>query len=127
MALQHALCEADALEQRRPCTRTSATTSNFYLHTLKKCLEPWARGGTETPSKPFANHNALGQLTNHNTFSFSEGGPSSNPELIEPFVPDWGERYCNNVIYRDVTRSRSRERDDILAKYFAMFTLELHN
>ncbi len=31
-------------------------------------------------SKLFANHNALGQLTNHNTFSFSEGGPSSNPE-----------------------------------------------
>ncbi len=28
--------EADALEQRRPCTRTSATTSNFYSHTLKK-------------------------------------------------------------------------------------------
>ncbi len=33
--------------------------------------------------KLFANHNALGQLTNHNTFSFSEGGASSNPELIE--------------------------------------------
>ncbi len=33
---QHALYEADALEQRRPCTRTSATTSNFYSHTLKK-------------------------------------------------------------------------------------------
>ncbi len=42
------------------------------------------RGNTETPSKLFANHNALGQLTNHNTFSFSEGGPKSNPELIEP-------------------------------------------
>ncbi len=27
---------ARALEQRRPCTRTSATTSNFYSHTLKK-------------------------------------------------------------------------------------------
>ncbi len=50
-------------------------------------------------SKLFANHNALGQLTNHNTFCFSEGGPSSNPELIEPFVPGWGERYCNNVNY----------------------------
>ncbi len=57
------------------------------------------RGSTETPSKLFANHNALGQLTNHNTFRFSEGGPSSNPELIEPFVPGWGERYCNNVNY----------------------------
>ncbi len=56
-------------------------------------------GSTETPSKLFANHNALGQLTNHNTFSFSEGGPSSNPEIIEPFVPGWGERYCNNVNY----------------------------
>ncbi len=55
--------------------------------------------GTETPFKLFANHNALGQLTNHNTFSFSEGGPSSNPELIELFVPGWGERYCNNVNY----------------------------
>ncbi len=32
-----------------------------------------ARGGaSETPSKLFTNHNALGQLTNHNTFSFSE-------------------------------------------------------
>ncbi len=27
---------ADALEQRRPCTRTSATMSNFYSHILKK-------------------------------------------------------------------------------------------
>ncbi len=27
---------ADALEQLRPCTRTSATTSNFYSHILKK-------------------------------------------------------------------------------------------
>uniref|UniRef100_A0A673GRM6 Uncharacterized protein n=1 Tax=Sinocyclocheilus rhinocerous TaxID=307959 RepID=A0A673GRM6_9TELE len=41
------------------------------------------RGSTETPSKLFVNHNALGQLTNHNTFCFSEGGPSSKPELIE--------------------------------------------
>ncbi len=40
---------------------------------------------SKTLSKLFANHNALGQLTNHNTFRFSEGGPSSNPELIEPF------------------------------------------
>ncbi len=54
---------------------------------------------SKTPSKLFANHNALGQLTNHNTFRFSEGGPSSNPELIEPFVWGWGERYCNNVNY----------------------------
>ncbi len=32
----------DALEQRRPCTRTSATMSNFYSHTLKngRSLEP---------------------------------------------------------------------------------------
>ncbi len=50
-------------------------------------------------SKQFANHNALGKVTNHNTFYFSEGGPSSNPELIEPFVSGWGERYCNNVNY----------------------------
>ncbi len=56
-------------------------------------------GNTETQSKLFSNHNALGQLTNHNTFSFSEGGPSLNPELIEPFVSGWGERYCNNVNY----------------------------
>ncbi len=49
--------------------------------------------------KLFANHNALGQLTNHNTFCFLEGGPSSNPELIESFVSGWGERYCNNVNY----------------------------
>ncbi len=54
---------------------------------------------SKTPSKLFANHNALGQLTNHNTFRFSEGGPSSNPELIEQFVWGWGERYCNNVNY----------------------------
>ncbi len=38
-------------------------------------------------------------FTNHNTFSFSEGGPISNPELIEPFVSGCGERYCNNVNY----------------------------
>ncbi len=54
---------------------------------------------SKTPSKLLANHNALGQLTNHNTFRFSEGGPSSNPELIEWFVSGWGERYCNNVNY----------------------------
>ncbi len=38
-----------------------------------------------------ANHNALGQLTNHNKLNFSEGGPSSNPELIKSFVSGWGE------------------------------------
>ncbi len=63
------------------------------------CCFSKGRGSTETPSKLFANPNALGQLTNHNTFHFSEGGPSSNPEIIEPFVPGWGERYCNNVNY----------------------------
>ncbi len=58
------------------------------------------RGSTETPSKLGANHNALGQLTNpQHILFFSEGGPSSNPELIEPFVSGWGERYCNNVNY----------------------------
>ncbi len=36
------------------------------------------RGSTEMPSKPFANHNAPKQLTNYNTFRFSEGRPSSN-------------------------------------------------
>ncbi len=60
------------------------------------CCFGKGRGNTETPSMLFANHNALGQLTNHNTFCFSEGGPSSNPELIEP---GWGERYSNNVNY----------------------------
>ncbi len=64
-----------------------------FIHSFK------GRGSTETPSKLFANHNALGQLTNHNTLCFSEGRPSSNPELIEPFVPGWGEKYCNNVNY----------------------------
>ncbi len=63
------------------------------------CCFGKGRGSTETPSKLCANHNALGQLTNHNTFCFSEGGPSSNPELIESFVWGWGERYCNNVTY----------------------------
>ncbi len=48
-----------------------------------------ARGGAIL--KHPSNHNTLGQLTNHNTFRFSE--------LIEPFVPGWGERYCNNVNY----------------------------
>ncbi len=74
-----------------------------YQHFLLKPNIFW--GGTWCKkfenhwSKLFANHNALGQLTNHNTFRFSEGGPSSNPELIEPFVWGWGERYCNNVNY----------------------------
>ncbi len=63
------------------------------------CCFGKGRGNTETPSKLFTNHNALGQLTNHNTFRFSEGGPSSNPELIESFVSGWGERYCNDVNY----------------------------
>ncbi len=35
------------------------------------CCFRKGRGNTETPYKLFANHNALGQLTNHNTFSFS--------------------------------------------------------
>ncbi len=65
----------------------------------RTCCFGKGRGSTETPSKLFANHNALGQLTNHNTFSFLEGGPSSNPELIELFVSGWGERYCNNGNY----------------------------
>ncbi len=52
---------------------------------------------TEMPSKLFANHNALGKITYHNTFSFSEGGSSSNLELIESFVSGWGECYYNNV------------------------------
>ncbi len=56
-------------------------------------------GNTETPFKRFTNHNALGQLTNHNTFRFSESGRSSNPELIGTCVPGCGERYCNNVNY----------------------------
>ncbi len=51
------------------------------------------------PSQLFTNHNALGQLTNHNTFSFLESGSSSNRELIKSFVSGWGERYCNNVNY----------------------------
>ncbi len=64
------------------------------------CCFGKGRGSAETPSKLFANHNALGQLTNHHTFRvFSEGGPSSNPELIEPFEPGWEERYCNNFNY----------------------------
>ncbi len=50
---------------------------------LTTCCFGKGRGSTETQYKLFANHNALGQLTNHNTFRFSEGGPSSNPELIE--------------------------------------------
>ncbi len=65
----------------------------------RTCCFGKGRGSTETPSKLFTNHNALGQLTNHNTVRFSEGGPSSNPELFEPFVLGWGERYCNNVNY----------------------------
>ncbi len=62
------------------------------------CCFGKGRGSTETPSKLFANHNTLGQLTNHN-ISFFGRRPSSNPELIEPFVPGWWERYCNNVNY----------------------------
>ncbi len=58
-----------------------------------------ARGGAVALSKLFANHNALEQLTNHKTFCFSKGGPSSNPELIESFVSGWGERYFNHVNY----------------------------
>ncbi len=71
----------------------------YSLCELIACCFGKGRGNTETQSKLFANHNALGQLTNHNTFRFSVGGTSSNPELIEPFVPGWGERYCNYVNY----------------------------
>ncbi len=69
---------------------------NWYSNIDK--LAVLARGGAILKqSKLFANHNTLGQLTNHNTFRFSECRPSSNPELIESFVSGWGERYCNNV------------------------------
>ncbi len=64
---------------------------------LTKCC--FGKGRGITPSKLFTNQNAVGQLTNPNTFRYSEGGPSSNPELMESFVPGWGERYCNNVNY----------------------------
>ncbi len=33
------------------------------------------------------------------TTHFFYGRHSSNPELIEPFVSGWGERYCKNVHY----------------------------
>ncbi len=66
---------------------------------IRTCCFGKGWGNTETPSKLFANHNALGQLTNHDTFRFSGGEPSSNSELMEPFVSGWGERYCNNVNY----------------------------
>ncbi len=71
-------------------------SSSFWWGT---CCFGKGWGSTKTLSKLFANHNALGQLNNHNTFHFSEGGPSSNPELIESFVLGWGERNCNNVNY----------------------------
>ncbi len=71
--------------------------SEFIWQYWWTCCFSKGWGNTETLSKLFANHNTLGQLTNHNTFRFSEGGPSSNPELIESFVSVWGERYYNNV------------------------------
>ncbi len=43
----HVISEIFLLQQRRPCTHTSVTKSNFYSHTLKKwshfgrSLEPW--------------------------------------------------------------------------------------
>ncbi len=37
------LYEADALERHRPCTCTSATTSNFYLCTQKKMVAKWSQ------------------------------------------------------------------------------------
>ncbi len=70
---------------------------NWYSSIDELAVFGKGRGNTETPSKLFANQSALGQLTNHNTYRFSEGGPLSNLELIEPFVSGWGERYCNNV------------------------------
>ncbi len=52
--------------------------------------------------------------------------------LISMTFPHFSNLKFSYTSIRDVTRSReirlvSRERDDILAKYFAMFTLELHN
>ncbi len=46
--MKRQMYEADVLEQRRPCTRTSATTSNFYslskngLEPCKSCLSVMA-------------------------------------------------------------------------------------
>ncbi len=75
------------------------SSSELIWQYWRTCCFSKGRDNTETPSKLFSNHNALGQLTNHYTFLFSEGGPSSNPELIESFVSGWGERYCNNGNY----------------------------
>ncbi len=80
------------------CVQHYPGNLTLYHYNSASCW-PGINLPSKTPSKLFANHNALGQLTNHNTFRFSEGGPSSNPELIEPFVWGWGERYCNNVNY----------------------------
>ncbi len=43
------------------------------------------RGSTETPSKLFANNNALGQLTNHNTFCFYGRRAFIKPGTNGPF------------------------------------------
>ncbi len=53
MSCVKAAYEADALEQRRPCTRTSATTPNLYSHTLKKWPQMQALwGGGKGSIKP---------------------------------------------------------------------------
>ncbi len=75
---------------RDPLVHYSRGLSELIWQYWRTCCSGKGRGNTETPSKLFANHNALGQLTNHNTFSFSEGGLSSNPELIESFAEERG-------------------------------------
>ncbi len=84
------ICLTISVHAKVLCNHQFSRGLNLYGNIDK--LAVLVRGGTVTSSKLFANHNALGQLTNHNTFRFSEGGPSSNPELIESFVSGWGER-----------------------------------
>ncbi len=45
----------------------------------RTCCFGKGRDNTETQSKLFNNHNVLGQLTNHNTFRFPEGGAFIKP------------------------------------------------
>ncbi len=88
------ICLAISVHAKVLCDPQYSRGLNWYGNIDELAVS--ARGGTVMPSKLFANHNALGQLINHNTFLFSEGGPSSNQELIESFVSGWGEGYCNN-------------------------------
>ncbi len=72
LALEHTLYEADALEQRRPCTRTSVNMLNFLLAHSKKNGRKWDHFGRSL--EPCSGKMLLSLLQRKSIFEIKVGG-----------------------------------------------------